>query len=206
MIGSPASRGAVASTGCAGCFAAAPGVGTISAASAANVAMRGARDIAMVDCAVVDRCVRRRHGARPRASTRRLRTPVGSASRRHVPPCPRCRSAPRACASACRCRARRSPPSARRSATRCARRPASARVTPQRRPAASSASRDTPPGVAGPRARARRAGRSRARDCDWARARRRGSQLHQCAEGARELPACFVELGFRLRLAGVMPM
>src|SRR5882757_9905087 len=59
MIGSPASRGAVASVGGArrACFAAAASVGTVSAAIAASATMTGDphRRIAAVDCAVVNR-------------------------------------------------------------------------------------------------------------------------------------------------------
>jgi hypothetical protein len=59
MIGSPASRGAVASTGAAlrACLAEAPAVSTVMAAIAASVTMAGGphRRIATVDCAVVDR-------------------------------------------------------------------------------------------------------------------------------------------------------
>ena len=59
MIGSPASRGAVASWGCAGraCFGAASAVSAVSAAIAASVTMAAGpqRRIATVDCAVVNR-------------------------------------------------------------------------------------------------------------------------------------------------------
>src|SRR3984893_8911782 len=59
MIGSPASRGAVASVGGAGraCLAAASTVSAVSAAIAASVTMVGGpqRRIATVDCAVVNR-------------------------------------------------------------------------------------------------------------------------------------------------------
>src|ERR1700675_1466418 len=59
MIGSPASRGAVASVGGAGraCLAAASPVRAVSAAIAASVTMAGGpqRRIATVDCAVVNR-------------------------------------------------------------------------------------------------------------------------------------------------------
>src|ERR1700687_591630 len=59
MIGSPASRGAVASVGGAGraCLAAASAVSAVSAAMAASVTMAGdpQRRIATVDCAVVNR-------------------------------------------------------------------------------------------------------------------------------------------------------
>jgi hypothetical protein len=59
MIGSPASRGAVASVGGAGraCLAAASAVSAVSAAIAASVTMAGGpqRRIAAVDCAIVNR-------------------------------------------------------------------------------------------------------------------------------------------------------
>src|ERR1700724_996946 len=59
MIGSPASRGAVASGGGAArvCLAAASAVSAVSAAIAASVTMAGGpqRRIATVDCAVVNR-------------------------------------------------------------------------------------------------------------------------------------------------------
>jgi hypothetical protein len=59
MIGSPASRGAVASVGGAGraCLAAASAVSAVSAAIAANVTTAGGpqRRIAAVDCAIVNR-------------------------------------------------------------------------------------------------------------------------------------------------------
>ena len=59
MIGSPASRGAVASVGRAGraCLAAASAVSAVSAAIAASITMAGRpqRRIATVDCAVVNR-------------------------------------------------------------------------------------------------------------------------------------------------------
>src|SRR5664280_1369074 len=59
MIGSPASRGAVASVGGAGraCLAAASGLNAVSTAIAASVTMAGGpqRRIATVDCAVVNR-------------------------------------------------------------------------------------------------------------------------------------------------------
>src|ERR1700722_5178745 len=59
MIGSPAARGAAASTGAPGraCLAAAPAVSAVRAIIAASVTMAGGpqRRIAMVDCAVVNR-------------------------------------------------------------------------------------------------------------------------------------------------------
>src|ERR1700694_4690495 len=59
MIGSPASRGAVASVGGAGraCLAVASAVSAVSAAIAASVTMAGGpqRRIAPMDCAVVNR-------------------------------------------------------------------------------------------------------------------------------------------------------
>src|SRR5882672_12490845 len=59
MIGSPASRGAVASVGGAGrvCLAAASAASAVSAAIAASITMAGGRQrrIATVDCAVVNR-------------------------------------------------------------------------------------------------------------------------------------------------------
>src|ERR1035437_1849403 len=59
MIGSPASRGAVASVGGAGraCLAAASGLNAVSAAIAASVTMAAGpqRRIATMDCAVVNR-------------------------------------------------------------------------------------------------------------------------------------------------------
>ena len=57
MIGSPASRGAVASVGGAGraCFAAAPVLSAASAASVTTAEAPQRRRIAPVDCAVVSR-------------------------------------------------------------------------------------------------------------------------------------------------------
>jgi hypothetical protein len=57
MIGSPASRGAIASVGGRACLAAAPAVSAVSAAIAASVAMAGGRlrRIATLDCAAVNR-------------------------------------------------------------------------------------------------------------------------------------------------------
>src|ERR1700675_27639 len=59
MIGSPASRGAIASVGGAGrvCLVAASAVSAVSAAIAASVTMAGGpqRRIAKVDCAIVNR-------------------------------------------------------------------------------------------------------------------------------------------------------
>src|SRR6202045_1171637 len=59
MIGSPASRGAVASGGAGGraCLAAASGISTVSAAIAASVTMAGGpqRRVATADCAVINR-------------------------------------------------------------------------------------------------------------------------------------------------------
>ena len=59
MIGSPASRGAVASVGAAGrpCFGAASAVTAVNAAIAASVARAGElqRRIPSMDCAVINR-------------------------------------------------------------------------------------------------------------------------------------------------------
>jgi len=57
MIGSPASRGAVASVVGAGrdCLAAASAVGGASAAIAASVTMTGIPHVATVDCVVMNR-------------------------------------------------------------------------------------------------------------------------------------------------------
>jgi len=100
MIGSPASRGAVASWGCAGraCFGAASAVSAVSAAIAASVTMAAGlqRRSATMDCTVVNRftlpcpvgmrarvCVDQTSNVRI-TNSQRHRPPIRSWKRSHV--------------------------------------------------------------------------------------------------------------------------